>query len=187
MNIETLLDKKSAKETELASIAEKVSSKIGEIRNAEHSIEKAIAQNKPDMAVQLTRTKRELEDELHILQSVQGNLNGTPAYSVHDLNKVWCDIVDESESAVEAIYPRLKSAFEAYQSALDEFVAIRNQASRAGRRLKLMAKGEGVLFEPSVHFKRKSCIELWDRKANVKLSCFDSLTESAFWLDMSEE
>lgn len=187
MTIETLQKQKADKEIELQSISQKVTAKAQELARIQSEINAAVARKSPDEAVSLTQQKRVVEDELQILQQVQKNIADAPAYTVYDLQQAWQALVNQCDSDVEELHPRLAKAFQKYQQAIDELLALRNQASQAGRTLKLIAADEHIDFSPHTNFKRKQFGEFWQRNDKFKLNCFDSFVPGSFWQDISLE
>lgn len=187
MTIEALQNQKEEKARELQAISQKVSQKSDELSQVQRKIEAAVARKATDEAVSLTQRKRIIEDELQILQQVRQNIADEPAYTVYELQEAWQVIVSRCDSNVEALYPRIEKAYADYREAVDTLLLLRNEASRVGRTLKLLAAHEHIDFSPELNFRRKQFGEFWDRNDRFKLNCFDSFVPGSFWQDMSYE
>ncbi|MEG1894589.1 MAG: hypothetical protein RR162_00015 [Oscillospiraceae bacterium] len=172
----TLLELQSKSNNKLSNgnaLSADIKKTFNAITSLKCNIDKAISANNEELALSLTRQKRDLEDKIEISNQVLENIQNNPAFSIQDLNDCWDNANMDYNKRIETLYPELQRAYEKFSEDVSELLSIRQDAFTMAKMLLQIASVQKVNFKPYNQFERKTCIEFWDRKLNFKLNCLD--------------
>lgn len=147
--------------------------KLNSVAALQRSIDKAISENNRELALSLTKEKRDLEDEIAISNQVLESIKNSPAFSIQDLSDCWDEANTGYNERIETLYPELQQAYTVFNEMVAKLLVIRQDAFITASQLRKLGDTQDITFRPYKQFERKTCIEFWDRKLNFKLNCLD--------------
>jgi hypothetical protein len=144
MTIQDLKYKAAVKAQKTQEISEKIESIRKKISANDLEIEQGILNGSADDAVILTKQKRDLQDELSILERVKKNVEAAPAFTVEDIYAAWDQY---SGAAAEEMLELVRSMEQAYQAYSETFTAVLDKnkaASDFKKELVLLGQKQGI-------------------------------------------
>lgn len=173
MTIEDISSKIAEKNKRISELNKKINALKFDIESLERQKQASIESGDPDIAIKLTKARRDKEDELAVLCQVEKSLASTPAVTRGEFSETWRTISADLTAQLENdILPELEAAYNRYCKAV---AALRQKAQHPAAELEKMARGEGlnmVLPNPFLG------IDLYDYYPNreylSKLKCLDN-------------
>ena len=144
MKISDIERKTEGKRGRIAEISAEIKALEGEISHLDAEIKSCVKVEATEHAIELTRAKRDKEDELEIHRQVLKSIETTPAVSHDDITNTWQKISHGINAQfTEIVLPELAEAYDRYVHAVEALETLCSAAEEKARTLKNIAEMSG--------------------------------------------